>query len=189
MHARRYFVKALDSGDKRAVLPLAAFKRRYDIEEEAAQLSVSERTEVRQQKSRPIYVELLSWCQTYRPHEPPKTPLAAACAYLINHQVALMRFLDDGEFPIDNGLVERLHRRPAIGRRNFLFVGSHAGGERAAIAYSILSTCRLLGLNPVTYLSAIVPTLARGVERDDLAALMPKAWLLAHPEAAMAPRR
>jgi hypothetical protein len=100
-----------------------------------------------------------------------------------------MRFLDDGAFPIDNGLVERLHRRPAIGRRNFLFVGSHAGGERAAIAYSILGTCRLLGLNPVAYLSDIVPTLARGVERDDIAALMPKAWLHARPAAAMTPLR
>lgn len=189
MHARRYFVKALDSGDTRAALPLSAFKRLYDIEEEAAQLSVQERTLTRQQKSRPIYDELLSWCRTYQPHEPPKTPLAAACAYLINHQVALMRFLEDGAFPIDNGLVERLHRRPAIGRRNFLFVGSHAGGERAAIAYSILGTCRLLGLNPVAYLSDIVPALARGVEREDLAALMPKAWLLAHPAAAMAPLR
>lgn len=189
MHARRYFVKALDSGDTRAALPLAAFKRLYDLEEEAAQLSTTERTAVRQEKSRPIYDELLSWCRTYQPHEPPKTPLAAACAYLINHRVALMRFLDNGGFPIDNGLVERLHRRPAIGRRNFLFVGSHAGGERAAIAYSILGTCRLLGLNPVVYLSDIVPTLARGVECDDIAALMPKAWLLEHPAAAMAPLR
>jgi transposase len=189
MHARRYFVKALDSGDTRAALPIAAFKRLYDVEEEAALLSAAARTALRQEKSRPIYDELLSWCRSYQPHEPPKTPLAAACAYLINHHIALMRFLDDGTFPIDNGLVERLHRRPAIGRRNFLFVGSHAGGERAAVAYSILGTCRLLGLNPVTYLSDIVPKLTRGVERDDLAALMPKAWLREHPAAAMAPLR
>lgn len=189
MHARRYFVKALDSGDARAALPLSAFKRLYDLEEEAAGLNAHERTFVRQEKSRPIYVELLAWCQAHQPHEPPKTPLAAACAYLINHHIALMRFLDDGAFPIDNGLVERLHRRPAIGRRNFLFVGSHAGGDRAAIAYSILGTCRLLGLNPVAYLSDIVPTLARGVAREDIAALMPKAWLQAHPAAAMPPLR
>jgi transposase len=172
MHARRYFVKALDSGDTRAALPLSAFKRIYDIEEEAAALSEQARTLVRQQKSRPIYDELLSWCRTHQLHGPPKSPLMAACAYLINHHIALMRFLDDGAFPIDNGLVERLHRRPAIGRRNFLFVGSHAGGERAAIAYSILSTCRLLGLNPVAYLGQIVPTLARGVRRDELVHLI-----------------
>ena len=59
----------------------------------------------------------------------------------------------------------------------------------AAIGYSILGTCRLLGLNPVAYLSDVVPTLARGVEREDLAALMPKAWPLAHPESALEPLR
>jgi transposase len=146
----------------------------------SSQFCVEEGALIRQQKTRPIYDELLSWCRTCQPHEPPKTPLAAACAYLINHCDALMRFLDDGAFPIDNGLVERLHRRPAIGRHNFLFVGSHAGGERAAIAYSILGTCRLLGINPVAYLANIVPTRARGNERDDITALMPKSWLLAH---------
>ncbi len=73
----------------------------------------------------------------------------------------------------------------AIGRRNFLFVGSHAGGERAAIAYSILGTCRLIGLNPVAYLSDILPKLARGVEFDQLASLMPKAWKLETPQATM----
>ena len=187
MHARRYFIKALDSGDTRAALPLAAFKRIYDIEDEARPLSAEEHTQLRQQKSRPLYEELLSWCQTHLPHEPPKTPLGVACSYLINHHVALMRFLEDSSLPIDNGLTERLHRRPAIGRRNFLFVGSHAGGERAAIAYSILGTCRLIGLNPVAYLSHVVPILARGIEEHELPALMPKAWGLAHPEAALDP--
>lgn len=128
-----------------------------DVEEESVGLSVDERTVIRREKSRPIYLELLAWCPTYQPHEPPETPLAAACAYLINHHIALMRFLDDG--------------------------------ERAAIAYSILGTCCLLGLSPVAYLSDIVPTLARGVERDDIAALMPKAWLHAHLAAAITPLR
>jgi transposase len=137
-------------------------------------------TALREEKSRPVYNELLSWCRTYKPLEPPKTPLAAACSYLLNHYVVLMRFLDDGSYPTDNGIVERLHRRPAIGRRNFTFVGSHASGERASIAYSILSTCRLIGLNPVAYLADIVPQLARGVRREKLAALMPKPWRLAH---------
>jgi hypothetical protein len=187
MHARGFCIKALDSGDTRAALPIAAYKRIYDLEEEAARLSELERTQLRQSKTKPIYDELLAWCRAHRPYEPPKTPLAAACSYIINHHVALTRSLDDGFIPIDNGLVERLHRRPGIGRRNFLFAGSHAGGERAAIAYSILGTCRLIGLNPVAYLSDIVPTLARGVEQDELAPLMPKAWKLAHPDAAMAP--
>ena len=186
-HARRGFIKAIESKDTRAAIPIAAYKRLYDIEKEAATLSDEERTIVRGEKSRPICEELLSWCRLYSPLEPPKMPLARACGYVINHHVALMRFLDDGSIPIDNSLVERLHRRPAIGRLNFLFVGSHAGGERAAIAYSTLGTCRLIGLNPVAYLSDILPRLARGVELHEIAGLMPKAWKLAHPAAAMPP--
>jgi transposase len=186
-HARRYFVRALESGDHRAALPIAAYKRIYDIEEQAAAFSNEDRKLMRLDKVRPICEELLSWCRQIRPHEPPQTPLAKACGYVINHHVALMRFLDDGAIPIDNSLVERLHRRPAIARRNSLFVGSHAGGERAAIAFSTLATCRLIGLNPVDYLADVLPTLARGVELDALPALMPKAWKQAHPNAAMPP--
>lgn len=106
------------------------------------------------------------------PHQPPRRAHAV---------------LDDGSIPIDNSLVERLHRRPAIARRNSLFVGSHAGGERAAIAFSTLATCRLIGLNPVHYLADVLPTLARGVELHDLPALMPEAWKRTPPQAAMAP--
>lgn len=186
-HGRRGFVKALDVGDTRAAIPITAFKRLYDIEQEAATLTDEQRTEVRRESSRPLYDELLAWCRSYLPHEPPKAPLARACGYLINHQLALTRFLDDGSIPIDNTLVERLHRRPAIGKRNFLFVGSHAGGERAAIAYSILGTCRLIGLNPVAYLRDVLPTLARGVDLDQIPSFMPKAWKLAHPNAALRP--
>lgn len=126
-----------------------------------------------------IYDELLSWCRTYRPHEPPKTPLAQAIGYLINHRIALTRFIDEGSLPIDNTLVERLHRRPAITRRSFLFAGSHAGGERAAIAFSILATCDLCDVNPVDYLGEVLPRLARGVEEHEIKCLLPKAWKLA----------
>lgn len=190
-HARRPFVKALDSGDTRAAIPIAAFKRLYDIEEEATKdnLTIEQRTELRREKSRPLYDELIAWCRAYRPLEPPQTPLAKACGYIINHHVGLTRFIDDGSIPIDNTLVERLHRRPAIGKRNFLFVGSHAGGDRAAIAYSVLGTCRLIGLNPVAYLGSVLPELARGIELDQVAAFMPNAWKRAHPDAALRPLR
>jgi transposase len=178
-HARRGFVEALDARDTRAALPIAAFKRLYEIEALAKNLNIDERTALRRERSRLIYDELLSWCRTYRPHEPPKTPLAQAVGYLINHCAALTRFIDDGELPIDNTLVERLHRRPAITRRSFLFAGSHAGGERAAIAFSVLATCDLCDVNPVAYLSDVLPRLARGIKQNEVPALMPKAWKLA----------
>jgi len=180
-HARRRFVEALEAGDHRAALPLQAFKRLYEVEELARELDEPARTKMRRERSAPIYEELLSWCRSYKPHEPPQSKLAKAVSYVINHHVALTRFLEDGVLPIDNSLVERLHRRPAIARRNFLFAGSHAGAERAAIAFSILATCDLCGVNPVAYLSDVLPKLARGIEEHEVAALMPKAWKLAQP--------
>jgi transposase len=177
MHARRYFVKALDANDVRAAVPIAAFKALYDVEASVKDESVERRLVERQQRSKPVYDELVAWCQTYQPTEPPSSLLAKAINYLLNHRVALTRFLDDGRLPIDNGLIERIHRMPALTRRNFLFAGSHAGAERAAIAYSILATCDLLDVSPADYLADVLPKLARGVfTYTELAAMTPAAW-------------
>ena len=177
MHARRYFTKALDAGDNRAAMPLAAFKKLYDIEEGLRKRPPEERLAVRRAESRIVYDALLSWCETHKKCEPPKSKLGEALRYLTNHDDALMRFLDDGELPIDNGVVERLHRKPAQGRRAYLFAGSDVGGHRAAIAYSVLGTCKLLGINPNEYLADVLPRLARGfVPARDLPMLMPAQW-------------
>jgi hypothetical protein len=177
MHARRYFVKALDANDARAAAPIAAFKALYDIESTVKDATPEQRREARQTRSKPVYDELVAWCQQYQPGEPPSSSLAKAIQYLLNHHVALTRFLDDGRLPIDNGLIERIHRVPAVTRRNFLFAGSHAGAERAAIAYSIIATCDLLDLSPVHYLADVLPRLARGVFTNaELAELTPAAW-------------
>ena len=113
MHARRYFVKALDGGDTRAALPLAAFKKLYEIEDEIRDLDAEGKRAARQARSKPVYDELVSWAETHKPHEPPSSAMGAALRYLTNHKVALRRFLDDGVIPIDNGIVERLHVRTA----------------------------------------------------------------------------
>lgn len=177
MHARRYFVKALDAGDARAAVPLAAFKALYDVEDRVRGASEAERLAERQAHSAPVYKELLAWADTYKPMEPPSSLLGVALRYLTNHRVAFTRFLDDGALPIDNGIVERLHRGPAIGRRNYLFAGSHAGGERAAIAYSVIASCGLADVNPMDYLADILPRLARdGVVLREVRALLPAQW-------------
>jgi hypothetical protein len=176
MHARRYFVKALEANDARAAVPLAAFKTLYDVEDAVKISSAEERLRQRTERSRPVYDELVAWCLTYQPMEPPGSLLGAALRYLLNHRIALTRFLEDGRLPIDNGIVERLHRRPAVGRRNFLFAGSHAGAERAAIAYSVIATCHLVGVNPQDYLAEVLPRLARGIVLRDVPAMAPAAW-------------
>ena len=182
MHARRYFQKALEAGDQRAALPIGAYKKLYDIEESVRGKSPALRREARQEEAKPLYKELISWCQSYRPKEPPSSLLGKAIGYADRHQIALMRYIDDGTLPIDNGIVERLHKRPAMGRRAYLFAGSDAGAQRAAVAYSVLGTCRLLGINPDRYLCDVLPRLARGIcIKTDLPALMPAAWQRARP--------
>lgn len=177
MHARRYFVKALEANDVRAAAPIAAFKALYDIESTVKDATPEQRREARRERSKPVYDELVAWCRQYQPAEPPASLLAKAIQYLLNHRVALTRFLDDGRLPIDNGLIERIHRGPAVTRRNYLFAGSHAGAERAAIAYSIIATCDLVGVSPVHYLADVLPKLARGAFTSaELADLTPAAW-------------
>jgi transposase len=176
MHARRYFRKALDRGDSRAALPLSAFKKLYEIEAEIRDRDAECKKAERQRRSKPVYEELMAWCQAHRPYEPPKSALGEALRYVHNHREALQRFLHDGVIPIDNGIVERLHVRAALTRKNFLFAGSDAGGERAAIAYTILGCCSLAQVNPAAYLKDVLPKLARRVRVCDLPELMPDRW-------------
>jgi transposase len=178
MHARRYFVKAIDAGDMRAAVAISAFKALYDVESVVRDETAERRLEERQRRSKPVYNELIAWCQLHRSLEPPSSLLGKAVGYLLNHQIALTRFLDHGELPIDNGVVERMHRIAAVTRKNFLFAGSHAGAERAAIAYSIIASCILAGVDPVAYLADVLPRLARDglVLKRDVPALLPAAW-------------
>lgn len=177
MHSRRGFKKALDGGDARAAVPLAAFAALYDVEASVERRDVAALAVARAARSRPVYNQLLAWCEAYKPIEPPASLLGRAIGYVLNHRVALTRFLDDGALPIDNGVVERLHRMPAVTRKNFLFAGSHAAAERAAIAYSILGSCELVDANPVEYLADVLPRLARGVViARDIPEMTPAAW-------------
>jgi hypothetical protein len=173
MHARRYFVKALDAGDRRAALPLAAYKRLYKIEHEFRDLDDDAKLAARRARSKPVWDELATWCRLRKQHEPPASKLGVALRYFTNHEVALARFLDYGFLPLDNGIVERLHVRTALTRKNFIFAGSDAGGERAAIAYTILGSCRLAGVDPREYLADVLPRLTGRIRLVDLPSLLP----------------
>jgi len=176
MHARRYFVKALDNGDKRAALVLGAFKALYQVEEDVREASEAERLAARQEHSTPCYDDIVSWCVVYERDTPPKTPLGRAIGYLLKHQIALRRFEKNGAIPIDNMAAEHNFVSVALTRKNYLFVGSDAGGERAAIAYTILRCCRLAGVEPLEYLTDVLTVLSRGIKRVDVPQLMPAAW-------------
>ena len=84
--------------------------------------------------------------------------------------------VDYGYVPMDNGIVERLHVRTALTRKNYLFAGSDGGAERAAIAYTILGSCRLVGIDPLEYLRDVLPRMTRKVRLVDLSDLLPHRW-------------
>lgn len=184
MHARRYYVKAADRGDARAALPLAAYKKLYDIEEEIRGRQPGERLVVRQLKSKPVFDELSSWAKAHQPHEPPSSPLGTAIRYFLNNEEPLRRFLENGNVPVDNGIVERLHVRTALTRKNYLFAGSDAGAERAAIAYTLLGSCQLAEVDPVEYLADVMPRMTRRIRIAELPALLPAQWKAARAAAA-----
>lgn len=178
MHGRRYFVAALDAGDARAALPLGAYKKIYEHEAEIRERARDPDAILaeRQAKSGPIWDQLVNWCTVMKPHEPPASPMGAALRYFTNHRAALGRFLESGVVPMDNGVVERLHVRAALTRKNFLFVGSDAGGERAAVVYTLAANCRLMGVDPVEYFRAVLPVLARRIRIRELTGLLPAPW-------------
>lgn len=188
MHARRYFVKALDAGDKRAALPIAAYKKLYEIERELREQRLDPDAVLaqRRERSKALWDELVSWCTVRKKHEPPSSRLGVALRYFTNHQIALARFLDYGYVPMDNGLVERLHVRTAMTRKNYLFAGSDEGAERAAIAYTILGSCRLASIDPLEYLRDVLPRLTRKIRVIDLPELLPYRWKQRRDEAAVA---
>lgn len=161
---------ATNPGDPRAELALTAIRELYRIERVIAKLTSAERHAARQQRSKPILDKfkksLDAWKLACRPTE----PLAKAVTYALNQWLALNRFIDSGIAPIDNNPAENALRTIAVGRKNWLFVGSPDGGESAAIAYTLIQTAKINGLNPATYLADTVAALLR---KTDPATLTP----------------
>jgi hypothetical protein len=115
-----------------------------------------------------------------KPNVPPKTPLGRAITYGINQWQSLQVYLTDGRIPIDNNGVERQIRRVAIGRRNWLFAGSDDGARRAAIMYSILGTCSLVGADPQAYMRDVLERISHRWPSSRIAELLPGAWAAEH---------
>jgi transposase len=145
----------------------------YAIEAAINGQSPEQRRAVRQARSRPLLADLHDWMETQRRRLSGKSTLGKALRYALSRWEALTRYLEDGRLSIDNNLSERLLRGIAVTRKNFLFLGSDAGGERAAIVYTIAETTRLNGLNPEAYIAAVLDRLARGHTIARLGELLP----------------
>ena len=107
----------------------------------------------------------------------PKSPFGQAVQYALNHWEALLRYTEYGYLAIDNNAAERALRPIAVGRNNWLFVGSATGGQTAAVLFSFPSTCRRLNLDPFAYLRDVLACLAAGpLSAEDLSLLLPHNW-------------
>jgi hypothetical protein len=182
MHVRSKFHAALLAKDKRAAIPLKHFADLYKIEAECKQrgLDAAARTEVRRERSLPIFDALYAWIMAIAVSLLPKSPLSIATTYALGQKVFLRRCLEDGRFEIDNGRVERRIRPFAVGRRNFLFTGSVRGGERLAVAYTLVDNCLLLGIDPQLYLEDVLVKIEAGWPLARLSELTPARWALEH---------
>lgn len=182
MHVRRPFEAAAKARDARAAIALAYFQSIYKIERECKEqrLDVDARLRRRQQQSVPVVNDLFGWLKEMQPKVIPSTPISDAIRYATNQEVYFRRCFDDGRFEIDNGEVERQLRRVALGRKNFLFAGSDAGAERIAVAYTVLGSCHMQGINPLAYITDVITKVQNGwpnARRDEL---LPTAWKRAH---------
>jgi transposase len=185
MHARRYFVRAVEAQDLRALPAVAQIRALYGVEREAkeAGLDAEGRRALREEKARPLLRELQDWLEAMAPRATPKGPLGKAIGYAQKRSAALLRYLEDGRLEIDNGEVERLIRLVALGRKNFLFAGSDAGAERAAVAYTVLATCTLHQVDPWAYVKDVLEKIAGDWPQRELDRLLPDRWAEEHPDA------
>ncbi len=144
-HARRYFEHALENDRPRAEKVLLWMQELYAVEREAHEqkLSAQDRYGLRQIKALPVMEQLENWLLTERLEVLPKSAIGKAIFYLIPRFNKITMYLEDGRLEIDNNLVENLIRPVALGRKNYLFAGSHAGARRAATVYSLLGSCKL----------------------------------------------
>jgi len=132
----------------------------YDIEREIRGRLPDERRLERQARAGPLINELQRWLQSTLSTISAKSELAAAIRYALTRWKALSRYVDDGRIEIDNNAAERALRDVALGRKNYLFAGSDAGGERAAAIYSLLGTAKLNGIDPERYLRTVLARIA-----------------------------
>jgi transposase len=195
-HARRKFVAALEGGDERANGALTLIGQLYAIEwelppllppaddalgQQQRQQREEQRRQQRQRQAQPILDELKKWLDEEKPKALPKSPLAKALGYALGNWTALCRYVEQGYLAIDNNLSERTLRVIALGRNNWGVLGSEKGGETAAVLYTMVGTCKHLGIDPFRYLREALPALFALGEKpqaEQLQEWLPDRWLL-----------
>jgi hypothetical protein len=182
VHAWRKFESAIENDPVRAAHALTIYRRLYDIEDRCRESSAAERLVRRQSESAPIMESFKEWLDVQHadPKVLPKSAIGVAVRYARNQWAPLCSFLSDGALPLDNNDTERDLRRITIGRKNWLFLGSPAGGEVAARCYTLIASAIRHDLDVWSYIDDVLRSLAAG--ENDLERLLPDRWRSAHPE-------
>lgn len=173
-HARRKFFDAQDNNKEKATWMLDKMQLLYETERKAREekLTHEQRLELRKQKSVPIIVEIKKWLDEQIITVTPKSPIGQAMAYTKSRWEKLIAFTSNGQIEIDNNLVENAIRPIALGRKNYLFAGSHEAAQRGAIIYSFIACCKLNGIDPYMWLEDVLRKLPE-TKSSELDSLLP----------------
>ena len=176
-HARRKFSESLDSDPVRATYALEKMQSLYAIERHIKEQSLTSKEIValRQSEAVPVLKELKQWMLAEISKVLPKSPIGQAIAYSLERWDKLSVYTTNAKLQIDNNPVERAIRPVAIGRKNYLFAGSHEAAQRAAMIYSLFSTCTLHNINPYDWLKDVLERM-NNYTMTNLHELLPHNW-------------
>ncbi len=160
-HIRRKFVDVHKSqGSAIAEETIKRIATLYGVEKEVRGRPPDERMKARQRKSKPIFDDLETWLHAQLPRISGKSPLAGAIRYALTRMKKLRPWLKHGFLELDNNTAERSMRPIALGRKNYLFMGSQGGGKSAALAYTLIETAKLNGVDPQAWLTNVLSRIA-----------------------------
>lgn len=182
-HVRRGFFDVAKGGNAPiAQEALTRIAQLYQIEQEIRGRSPPERQAARQLRAKPLLDQLKPWLEAQLPRLARSSDTAEAIRYTLNHWRGLNRFLDDGRLELDNNSVERSMRPVALQRKNALFAGHDLGAENWAAIASLIETCKLLEINPQTYLTDVFSRIILRKDGDPIDDLLPAEWARTHAE-------
>ena len=188
-HISREWDKAMSQDPKAASWIKAKIRELYHIEHECDTrgMSLGQRKDYRQLKSRPVMDEIKEWIESQGIKYSPESLIGKAVTYTCNRWTNMMCYLEDGRIRLDNNLAENEIRPITLGRKNYLFCGNHKAAEDMCVVQSLLATCRNHDINPRVYLNDVITNMPYYEKATslELAPLLPHRWIKDHPEAKM----
>jgi hypothetical protein len=157
-HGRRYFEKAVQNDSKRASYALEQIQLLYKMERKAKEQAITNEVlkRYRQLYAKPILQHLKKWMEKQASEVLPKSLMGKAITYNLHLWENISKYVEDGSYHIDNNLIENTIRPLALGRKNYLFAGSHGAAQNAAMFYSFFATCKVNNIEPMAWLSDVL---------------------------------